>query len=585
MVGGIFYEHGHRMIASTVGFLTIILAVWTWRVDPRRWVRRLGFIALGAVILQGLLGGITVLFLLPAPISIGHAGLAQIFFCLTVSLALFTSPGWLTRAARRSTIRCCAASRSRRRCWSTARSCSARRCGTSDAGLAIPDFPWAFGRVLPPAWNAGIAIHFAHRVGALVVTLAILATAGHVWYHHRSRPRAVAAGDAARAASSSMQVTLGAFVDLDRAPAAHQHRARRQRRAGAGDVAGADAAELRCRSRIDAAPAAERGAQSPRERESGRGPIGIRNAVRQAPNQLGDSSRDRGAPIGRRSPSAVPSRAADFVALAKPRLNLLVVVSAVAGYVMAQRRHARRVAAALHGRRHRARRRRRVGVQPGHRARPDALMQRTRMRPMPDGRLAPRDALVVRRGARRSPACCCSPSAPTCSARVVALRDARSATPLVYTPLKRQSSFATVIGAIPGALPPVIGWAAALDELSRGAWVLFGIIFLWQLPHFLAIAWIYREDYARAGLPDAAGASSPTAAAPARQAVIYAAALAPGEPRADARRHDRHGLLRRRARAGLAFVGSPCSSADAGRCATRAACSSGRSSTCRCCGC
>ena len=115
MVGGIFYEHGHRMIASTVGFLTIILAIWTWKVEPRRWVRWLGVAALGAVILQGLLGGITVLLLLPAPISIGHAGLAQLFFCLTISLALFTSPGWTQTRRRRSTTRCCVASRSRRR--------------------------------------------------------------------------------------------------------------------------------------------------------------------------------------------------------------------------------------------------------------------------------------------------------------------------------------------------------------------------------------------------------------------------------------------------------------------------------------
>ena len=98
MVGGIFYEHGHRLIASAVGFLTIVLAVWTWRVEPR---------ALGALARRsarwrrhppGLLGGLTVLFLLPAPISIGHAGLAQIFFCITVSLALFTSRGWLAPA-------------------------------------------------------------------------------------------------------------------------------------------------------------------------------------------------------------------------------------------------------------------------------------------------------------------------------------------------------------------------------------------------------------------------------------------------------------------------------------------------------
>ena len=95
MVGGIFYEHGHRLIASMVGFLTIILAGWIWLVDPRRWMRRLGVIALVTVIMQGTLGGITVLYYLPAPISIAHAGLAEIFFCLTVSIALFTSSGWL----------------------------------------------------------------------------------------------------------------------------------------------------------------------------------------------------------------------------------------------------------------------------------------------------------------------------------------------------------------------------------------------------------------------------------------------------------------------------------------------------------
>ena len=94
MTGGIFYEHGHRMIATTTGVLTIILAVWLWRSEPRRWLRRLGLAALAAVVLQGLLGGLTVLFLLPKPISIGHACLAQLFFSTTVSIALFTSPSW-----------------------------------------------------------------------------------------------------------------------------------------------------------------------------------------------------------------------------------------------------------------------------------------------------------------------------------------------------------------------------------------------------------------------------------------------------------------------------------------------------------
>jgi cytochrome c oxidase assembly protein subunit 15 len=94
MTGGIFYEHGHRMIATTVGFLTIILAVWLWRAEPRAWLRRLGFAALGGVIVQGVLGGMTVIFLLPKPVSISHACLAQLFFSTTVAIALFTSPSW-----------------------------------------------------------------------------------------------------------------------------------------------------------------------------------------------------------------------------------------------------------------------------------------------------------------------------------------------------------------------------------------------------------------------------------------------------------------------------------------------------------
>lgn len=94
MIGGIFYEHGHRMVASFVGLLTIILAVWLWKKDDRPFVRRLGWIALAVVITQGILGGITVLFFLPAPVSVMHACLAQAFFCIVSSLALLTSESW-----------------------------------------------------------------------------------------------------------------------------------------------------------------------------------------------------------------------------------------------------------------------------------------------------------------------------------------------------------------------------------------------------------------------------------------------------------------------------------------------------------
>ena len=94
MVGGVFYEHGHRMIAGTVGVLTTVLAVWLGWKDPRPWLKGLGLAAWAAVVVQAILGGLTVLYLLPIPILIAHAGLAQIFFCLVLSLALFTSPAW-----------------------------------------------------------------------------------------------------------------------------------------------------------------------------------------------------------------------------------------------------------------------------------------------------------------------------------------------------------------------------------------------------------------------------------------------------------------------------------------------------------
>jgi protoheme IX farnesyltransferase len=96
----------------------------------------------------------------------------------------------------------------------------------------------------------------------------------------------------------------------------------------------------------------------------------------------------------------------------------------------------------------------------------------------------------------------------------------------IYTPLKRRTSFSTVIGAIPGALPPIIGWAAIAGELSLRAWILFGIMFLWQLPHFLAIAWMYRDDYARAGFP-MLPVIEPDGRSTGRQSVVYAAALLP----------------------------------------------------------
>lgn len=100
MVGGVRFEHTHRMIAEFVGLLTIILAIWTWRVERRHWLRGLALGALGTVIAQGILGGITVLHYLPPAVSSAHAALAQTFFCIAVCIAVFTGRGWVEEVPR-----------------------------------------------------------------------------------------------------------------------------------------------------------------------------------------------------------------------------------------------------------------------------------------------------------------------------------------------------------------------------------------------------------------------------------------------------------------------------------------------------
>ena len=233
MVGGIFYEHLHRLVASTVGFLIVVLAIWLAREEPRRWVRRLGYIALAAVITQGVLGGITVLWYLPDSISIAHASLAQIVFCLTTTIALVTSRGWQRGYAesRTSGAGAPAAPAPRGGNPESRRDITLERIAVvttaliyvqivigatmrhTGAGLAIPDFPLAFGHLIPPQWDAKIAIHFAHRIGALTVTLLILATTGHVFFHHRRR------AELRRPAMLllvllALQITLGALTVL-----------------------------------------------------------------------------------------------------------------------------------------------------------------------------------------------------------------------------------------------------------------------------------------------------------------------------------------------------------------------------------
>ena len=174
MVGGMLYEHGHRMVAAFVGMLTVTLVVLYTRWEPRRWVRWLARGALAAVILQGLLGGLTVLLRLPTAVSVTHACLAQAFLCVIVTLAVCTAPGWQTQRALRTdtgtpSVRVLTIVVPVVVYCQLILGALMRHTG---AGLAIPDFPLAFGRIIPPLTSQAIVIHFLHRVGALVVTIA-----------------------------------------------------------------------------------------------------------------------------------------------------------------------------------------------------------------------------------------------------------------------------------------------------------------------------------------------------------------------------------------------------------------------------
>jgi cytochrome c oxidase assembly protein subunit 15 len=219
-VGGIFYEHGHRLIASGVGFLTIVLSVWLWLSEPRRWVRWLGVVALAAVVTQGVLGGLTVLFFLPAAISTAHAALAEIFFCLVVSIALFTAPSWRAGVTAPPLERSTRASNPRLRMMASATTALiyaqillGATTRHTEAGLAIPDFPLMFGHLVPTHWDPKIAVHFAHRVGALVVVVSVMTTWIQV-RRHRTEHRDLAWPTALLVALVAVQISLGAATVL-----------------------------------------------------------------------------------------------------------------------------------------------------------------------------------------------------------------------------------------------------------------------------------------------------------------------------------------------------------------------------------
>jgi protoheme IX farnesyltransferase len=217
-------------------------------------------------------------------------------------------------------------------------------------------------------------------------------------------------------------------------------------------------------------------------------------------------------------------RRADFVALSKPRLNLLVLVTAAGGLYLAAPDGVA-LSLVLHtlvG----------TGLVAGGASAinqvwerdTDALMRRTRNRPVASGRLSTHEGLWFGLALSAAGLAELWLGVNPLAAGVAALTLVSYA--LIYTPLKRRTSLATLVGAVPGALPPVIGWAAATESVTLPAIVLFGIVFLWQMPHFLSIAWLHRDDYAAAGIP-LLPVLEPDGRRTGRQALLYGAALWP----------------------------------------------------------
>jgi protoheme IX farnesyltransferase len=231
----------------------------------------------------------------------------------------------------------------------------------------------------------------------------------------------------------------------------------------------------------------------------------------------------------------------DYIDLTKPRLNALVVASSAAGYYLGtQAARDLPVAPGLGTLRVTS------GIDAGlmaqavigtalvaggaavlnqvYERRTDALMRRTRLRPLPDGRIAPADARTFGVLLSASGLLILATRANWLAASLALLTLAVYLA--IYTPMKRRTSSATLIGAVPGALPPLIGWTASHGSIALGGATLFTILFLWQIPHFMAISWLYRDDYGKAGFP-MLPVIEPDGRKTGRQAALYAAALLP----------------------------------------------------------
>ena len=486
MVGGIFYEHTHRLIASFVGLLTVILSFWLWRSESRKWVKQMGWSALLAVILQGLLGGLTVLFFLPTAVSMTHGILAQTFFCITICIAYVLSKEW---SERKNSIDL--PQNKKLFHWSLFAvgliylqlilGALMRHTGS---GLALMDFPLFAGNLLPilnqetlmtvnsqrfelglnPVTMSQIVIHVLHRLAAIGVSIGIIGLFVNAVRSFRTN-RKIWVLPLVLAILLGLQLTLAAFViwsvSSPLITTLHVW-------TGALMLGTSVLLVLRC-YRLMVLP--------------------------QEMSML--SFAEAGIGFNRAKMKLV-----SFKELTKPNINLLVLVATFIGFYLGLAdkgeslvNHGWLLFHTLLGT---------ACVSGGVAAlnefierKLDGKMNRTKSRPLPSGKLTGKEGLIFG----------LSISGFGILYLVLTVSFAVGILSLltlvmylgIYTPLKTRTVWNTFIGAVPGALPPVGGWLAAQGKLAPEVWILFGILFLWQMPHFFSIAWIYREDYAKAG--------------------------------------------------------------------------------------
>lgn len=431
MVGGIFYEHGHRLIASVVGLMTTGLALWAFFGQRDRTIRRLGIAALAIVLAQGILGGITVKFFLPPPVSIAHAALAEAFFCITIALAFVTSPKWSEPAAETS--------RARPLQW------------LALATTAVVYTQLILGATIRHAERAVIA----HILGAavvvmcmLIVVMAVVCSVRQRHFLRQAIPLAILV---------LMQLWVGAATLAVRAP-----------KAAGGMLEPVQVILPTVHLAIGALILAASFALTLKS---------FRFLV--APQQK------MGVPVGA------------YVELIKPRIVSMVLVTTTLGFFLGSKgiHPLPLLLVTLLG----------VGCATGGAAvlnnylerDADAKMVRTRDRALPAGLIEPSHALAFGVSLTLAGVLLLARGVNLLTGFLVLL--AAFLYVLVYTPMKRLTWFNTTVGAIPGAIPPMCGWAAATGSLDVGAWVLFAILFAWQHPHFYAIAWMFRDDYRNAG--------------------------------------------------------------------------------------